>query len=365
MYSLHRQLTFVLLLVTLCGLLASVGCDFSEEGKAKEVPVSTNNNVVVGGAGSTFIAPLMERWAGTFGQSHPVQVNYQPVGSGAGIDYTKQGRLNFAATDSPLSDQQLKDMPSLIQVPATAGPVCIIYNLQNLAAPLRLSAKTLAGIYDGSIISWQDPAIVRDNPGAKLPRAAVIVVHRSDGSGTTDILTNYLSKVSPEWSSKSGHGLSVTWPVGVGAEGSKAVLDLVTQTPGTIGYLELSYAKDKGLPVASIQNRAGQYVAPSPAGTLAAMGAFSSALEQDVRTPIVDPPASAKDAYPISGISFFLVRNGQDSNEERAVKDFVAYAISGGQDLAEELSYAKLPATVQQQGQQLLAQLTADEHTHK
>jgi phosphate transport system substrate-binding protein len=230
------------------------------------------------------------------------------------MDYTKQGRFGFVATDAPLSDQQLKDMPPLIQAPATAGPVCIIYNLPNLTAPLRLSAKTLASIYDGSIISWQDSAIVRDNPGAKLPRAAVIVVHRSDGSGTTDILTKYLSEVSPEWSSRSGHGLSVTWPVGIGAEGSKGVLDLVMRAPGTVGYLELSYAKDKGLPVAFMQNRAGHYVAPSPA--VAAIKAFSSELEKDARTPIVDPPASAKDAYPISGLSFILIRKGPESNED-------------------------------------------------
>jgi phosphate transport system substrate-binding protein len=300
----------------------------------------------------------MDRWASSYAQAHPVHVNYRPIGSGGGIDEIKQGRLDFAASDAPLSDDQLKDMPPLVQVPATAGPVCIIYNLPNLNAPLRLSAKTLAGIYGGSIISWQDPAIAKDNPGVKLPKAAVIVVHRSDGSGTTNILTNYLSKVSQDWSWKSGHGLSVTWPIGLGADGSKGVLALVKQTPGTIGYLELSYAKENRVPVASIQNQAGQFVAPSPASTAAAISASSDALAKDVRTPIVDPPASAKDAYPISGLSFILIRKAPDSDDQRSVRDFIAYAISTGQASAEELSYAKLPTSVQQQGQQLLSQLS-------
>lgn len=198
-----------------------------------------------------------------------------------------------------------------------------------------------------------------------MPRAAVIVIHRSDGSGTTDILTNYLIKVSQDWSRKSGHGLSVNWPVGIGADGSKGVLALVKESPGTIGYLELSYAKEKGVPVASVQNLAGQYVVPSPSSAAAAISAFGSELEKDIRTPIVDPPASARDAYPISGISFMLIRKDQLSDDQRAVRDFVAYAISSGQDIAEELSYAKLPPSVQQQGQQLLGQLTTTQQAHK
>ena len=219
----------------------------------------------------------------------------------------KQGYLSFGASDAPLSDDQAKEMPSVIQIPASAGPVCIVYNLPNLSAPLKLSAKSLSDIYLGNIISWQDPAIARDNPGVALPRAAVIVVHRSDGSGTTNIFTSYLSKVSHDWSWKSGQGLSVTWPIGLGAEGSKGVLAIVKQTPGTIGYMELNYAKQSGVPVASIQNQAGHFVQPSPASAAAAITAFSDALAKDVRTPIVDPPASAPDAYPISGLSFILI----------------------------------------------------------
>ena len=357
----HRSLAFSLFVAAALALAVTPGCDFSEEGKTKETPVATSNTRTIGAAGSTFIAPLMVRWSSTYEQTHPVHVNYRPIGSGAGIEEMKKGFLEFGASDAPLSDAQVKEIAPMVQVPASAGPVCIIYNLPGLSAPLRLSAKTLAGIYLGNIISWQDPAIVRDNPGAKLPHAAVIVVHRSDGSGTTSIFTNYLSSVDKSWSSTPGSGLSVKWPVGIGADGSKSVMDIVKQAPGAIGYLELSYAKQNGLPTASIQNQAGEFVAASPASTAAAISAFSDALASDVRTPIVNPPASAKDAYPISGLTFILVRkDGHDAQDRQAVRDFIAYAISAGQDSAEEMSYAKLPDSVQKQGQQLLSQLTAD-----
>ena len=213
----------------------------------------------------------------------------------------------------------------------------------------------------GNIISWQDPAIERENPGVKLPRAALIVVHRSDGSGTTSIFSSYLAKVSPEWSRRAGQGLTVNWPVGIGAEGSKGVLEFVKQNPATIGYAELNYAKEKGLPVASIQNRAGSFVVPSPASATAAIEAFGESLANDARTPIVDPPASAKDAYPISGLTFLLAsKDGSDAEQRRALKDFFQYTITTGQESAESLSYAKLPKSLQQEDLSLLAGLTAD-----
>jgi phosphate transport system substrate-binding protein len=304
----------------------------------------------------------MDKWVGAYRQAHPsVQINYRPIGSGAGVEELKQGYLSFGASDAPLTDDQAKEMPPLIQVPVSAGPVCIIYNLPNLKAPLRLSAKSLSDIYLGNIISWQDPAIARDNPGVALPRAAVIAVHRSDGSGTTNIFTSYLTKVSHDWSRKAGQGLSVAWPMGLGAEGSKGVLAIVKQTPGTIGYTELTYATQNGLPVASIQNLAGHFVPPSPSSAAAAIAAFGDALSKDLRAPIVDPPASASDAYPISGLTFILIpKDRPDPGQQSAIKDFVTFAISTGQDSAEQLSYAKLPDSVQQQGQMLLSQLTAN-----
>jgi phosphate ABC transporter, phosphate-binding protein len=269
--------------------------------------------------------------------------------------------LGLAASDAPLSDEQIHQMYPVVQVPVTAGAVGAIYNVAGVSAPLRLSGATLAGIFLGNIISWQDPAIERENPGVKLPHAAIIVVHRSDGSGTTSILSGYLAKVSSEWAHRAGQGLAVTWPVGIGAEGSKGVLDFVKQYPGTIGYAELNNAKEKGLAIASVQNRAGSFVVPSPASATAAIEAFSEALEKDPRTPIVDPPASATDAYPISGLTFLVVpQDASDAEQRRALRDFIQYAITTGQDSAESLSYAKLPKSLQQQDLTLLAGLTAD-----
>ena len=238
-------------------------------------------------------------------------VDYSPIGSGAGLTQLKEKRLTFAATDAPLTDGELKDFPPLVQVPVTAGPLCVAYNLEGLAAPLKLTGSTLAAIYAGQIKDWQDPTIARENPGLTLPRTAITVVHRQDGSGTTAIFTNYLSAVSQTWSSTAGHGLTVPWPVGLGENGSSAVLNTVRKTPGAIGYFELSYAKEAKLPVASIQNKAGEFVAPTPDGAALAIAAFDDELIKDPRTPIVDPPKTAKGAYPITGLSFILIPRGK------------------------------------------------------
>ncbi len=349
MYRQRQLFAVCVATVTILGLLLTLGCSSKSDSEEVFTPSPDAPTAAMGAAGSTFIAPLMGKWVGVYQQTHPkVLINYRPIGSGAGIEEMKQGFLSFGASDAPLTDDQAKQMTPVVQVPASAGPVCIVYNLPNLSVPLRLSAKTLSGIYLGNIISWQDPAIAKDNPGVKLPRAAVIVVHRSDGSGTTNIFTSYLAKVSHDWSWKSGHGLSVSWPTGLGAEGSSGVLAIMKQTSGTIGYLELNYAKESGMPVASIENQGGHFVQPSPASTAAAISAFSDALAKDVRTPIVDPPASATDAYPISGLTFILIpKDRPDAAQQEAVKEFVAFVISTGQNSAEELSYAKLPDAVQ------------------
>jgi phosphate transport system substrate-binding protein len=336
-----------------------VGCNYSEDGKPEEYKPPTTDTFLFSASGSTFIAPLVNQWSSDYEKTHKVHVNYHPVGSGGGIDNLKQGLGAFAASDAPLSGSQLQGLPPIVQFPVTAGHVCVIYNLPGLKSPLRLSGKTVAGIFAGDIISWQDSAIASENPGVKLPHAAIIVVHRSDGSGTTSIFTTYLSKVSPEWSNKFGSGLSVNWPAGIGGNGSSTILSTVKDTPGTIGYLELSYAKQAGVPVASIQNKAGEYIVPSPASAYVAVTAATDALSKDVRTPIVDPPATAKEAYPITGLSFILIpKDSHRDGEQAALKGFVAYSLSTGQDVAEGLFYAKLPTSVEQQGEALLSQLT-------
>jgi len=302
----------------------------------------------------------MTRWISVFQSAHPgVQINYQSIGSGGGISQLKGGLLDFAASDAALDDDQLKQMPEVVQVPQSAGPVCITYNLPQLKEPLRLSPETLADIFLGEIKNWQDPRLKKDNPGVELPNQDIVTAHRAEGSGTTNIFTTYLAKVSPAWDKKVGKGISLNWPIGLGGKGNEGVTGIVKQTPGGIGYVELIYATQNNLPVALVRNRAGQYVKPSPASTSAAIDAFSQELASDVRNPIVDPPASAKDAYPIAGLTFLIIpihpktpANGQ------VVQEFVNYIITQGQDEAEKLLYARLPAPLQNQGQKLLARLS-------
>jgi phosphate transport system substrate-binding protein len=317
------------------------------------------------GAGSSFIYPIMSRWIADFSKSRPgVQINHQSIGSGGGIRQLKEGTVDFAASDMALDDQALETMPPLVQIPESAGPVCITYNLPELKEPLRLSGTTLAKIFLGEIKTWQDPAIKKDNPGVSLSHDGVIISHRADGSGTTNIFTTYLAKVSPEWAQKVGKGLSVNWPVGLGGKGSEGVTGLVKQKQGTIGYVELSYATQNHLPVASIQNRAGNWVQPSPAGTTAAIEAFYTELQKDVRTPIVDPPASAPDAYPISGLTFLLVpKQPKAAARGQVVKDFVQFVITQGQNSAETLQYARLPQSLAEQNQRLLASVQGGQQT--
>jgi len=321
-----------------------------------------NNQVI--GAGSTFINPIMTHWIADFQSSHPgVQINYQSIGSGGGIQQLKQGLVDFGASDAALDDQQLKEMPALVQIPESAGPVCITYNLPELKEPLKLSAATLVGIYLGQTKSWQDPAVTKDNSGISLPKHAVAVTHRSDGSGTTNIFTTYLAKVSPDWEKKAGKGISVSWPVGIGGKGSEGVTGLVKQTPGAIGYVELSYAKENNLPVALIRNQAGNWVEPSASSTTAAIEAQQADLAKDVRTPIVDPPSS-KDAYPIAGLTFLLVpKQGKNPQREQMVKDFVQFIITQGQNSAEGLQYAKLPQSLEEQDQKLLGEIGGGQQT--
>jgi phosphate transport system substrate-binding protein len=346
-----RHFALAFFMTALAGVSLTLACNSSKTQPAQAEPII--------GAGSTFINPIMTHWIADFHQNHAgVQINYQSIGSGGGIQQLKKGLVDFGASDAALTDDQLKDMPALVQIPESAGPVCITYNLPQLKEPLKLSPAALAGIYLGTIKTWQDPQVRKDNPGVKLPNTAVVVAHRSDGSGTTNIFTTYLSSVSPEWAKKVGKGLSVSWPAGVGGKGSEGVTGSVQQMPGAIGYVELSYATENKLPVAEIRNDAGEWIAPTASGATAAIDAFHEQLAQDVRTPVVNPPDSAKDAYPISGLTFLLVpKQGKTPQREEIVKDFVQYIITNGQAAAEGLQYAKLPESLVSQDDKLLGEL--------
>jgi phosphate transport system substrate-binding protein len=339
--------------IAAAALISTAGC---KSGNNRQ------ESVMLSGAGSTFVYPVMTRWIQDYSQQHSnVRVNYQSIGSGGGIQQVKMGTVDFGASDAALDDGQLKEMKPVIQIPESAGPVCITYNLPGLKEPLKLSPQALAAIFLGTIKSWQDPAITKDNPGAQMPKLPVIVAHRADGSGTTNIFTTYLSAVSSEWQSKVGKGNSVSWPVGIGGKGSEGVTGNIRNSPGAIGYVELTYAEQNHLPVAKIRNQAGEYIAPTAQAATAAINAFSSQLAQDPRSPIVNPPATAKDAYPIAGMTFLIIpRDGSDKVKRSALKSFVQYIITDGQTTAGSLNYAPLPDGVKQYDQQQLQEMTAN-----
>jgi phosphate transport system substrate-binding protein len=335
-----------------CGLL---GCLLA-------LPTLSAAQTQIIGAGSTFVYPIMTHWIQDFQQKNPgVQINYQSIGSGGGIQQLKKSLVDFGASDVALTDEQLKEMPALVQVPESSGPVCITYNLPNLSQPLQLSSEALADIFLGKITKWNDGAIAKTNPGVKLPDSAIFVTHRSDGSGTTGIFTAFLAAVSPEWKQKVGASISVRWPVGLGGKGSEGVTGIVKQNPGSIGYVELSYALENHLPVVKVGNQAGKFVAPSAESATAAIDAFRSELAKDVRTPIVNPPASAPDAYPISGLTFLLVpTHNSDAKKGEMTAKFIEYIVGPGQSFATELHYAKLPESITKLDRQLLAKVESD-----
>ncbi len=323
---------------------------------------NSSKNVQLSGAGSSFVYPIMTRWIANYHElNQDVRINYQSIGSGGGIEQVKKGTVDFGASDAALSDEKLKGMPPVLQIPESAGPVCITYNIPGLQQPLRLSGEALAQIYLGKITNWHDPAIAQDNPGVSLPSQQIAVAHRADGSGTTAIFTTYLAAVSPDWAKQVGAGTAVNWPLGLGGKGSEGVTGQVRQSPGAIGYVELTYAQQNKLPVAQIKNKAGNYVEGTAAGTTQAIEAFSAQLAKDPRIPIVDPPATAANAYPISGLTFLIVpKDGSNAVKRAALKKFILYLISDGQNAANSMGYAPLPDGVRQYNQQTLGQMQAE-----
>jgi phosphate transport system substrate-binding protein len=298
------------------------------------------------GAGATFPYPIYSKWFDVYKQKTGVEINYQSIGSGAGIQQVKAGTVDFGASDAALSDAALKDMPRrVLHFPTVAGAVVLAYNLPDLKSPLQLSPDVIVGIYLGRITMWNDKRIAAVNPGVRLPVAPILAVHRSDGSGTTNIYVNYLAAVSTEWKELVGVGTSVSWPSGVGGKGNDGVAGVVKQTPGAIGYVELAYAKHNQLTAALVRNKSGKFMEASLASTTAAVEGAAAALAKDVRTPIVN--SASPDAYPIAGLTFLLVyQDGKNAVQAKALADFIDWAIHDGQSYADDLDYAKLPASV-------------------
>lgn len=296
------------------------------------------------GAGSTFIYPLMAKWADVYGRQAGTQINYQSVGSGAGIQQLKNNTVDFGASDAPLTNAELGTMPGgVIQIPAASGAVAVTYN--GLPRGLRLSGPVLANIYLGQITRWNDAQIAGLNPGMRLPGRAITVVRRSDGSGTSYIFTNYLKSVSPSWARQVGAGKTVAWPVGIGGKGSDGVASNVQQISGSIGYVELNYAIQNRLPYASIRNRSGQFVSPTVASVTAAASASAGAIQRDVRALIVNAPGAG--SYPISGFTYLLIYKNQTNKAKgQTLKSFLNWAMGPGQSYARPLYYAPLPQSV-------------------
>ena len=298
------------------------------------------------GAGSTFDQPLFSKLFDTYNQQCKVQVNYQSVGSGAGIQQLTAKTVNFGASDAPLTDDQIKAAGGdILHIPITIGAVSVGYNLPGVKSGIKMTGDVLAKIYLHQITKWNDPALTALNPGTNLPDLDISVVHRSDGSGTSFIFTNYLAAVSPDWKSKVGAGLSVDWPTGAGGKGSEGVSGIVKQTPGGIGYFELAYSTLNNIATVSMQNQAGQFVAPSVQGSsLAAAGAANN-MPPDLRAVFVNAPG--QNVYPISGFSWVVINQAQTNAQTTAsLVHLLWWMIHTGQQSATALQYAPLPDPV-------------------
>ena len=312
------------------------------------------------GAGSTFVNPLMSKWSKEYHTLHPgIQVNYQSIGSGGGRQQFIAKTVAFGASDAPLTDEQLTQAGganAVVHIPVTQGSVVVAYNLPDVKSQLRFSPDTIAGIFLGSIKLWNDPKIAADNKGVSLPAKPVLVVHRSEGSGTTDIFTDYLSKVSAEWKSKVGRGSSVQWPVGIGGQGNEGVANQVRNTVGGVGYIELAYARQNKIAYGLVKNQAGNYVDPDPKNVTNAAASLPD-LPADLRFSITDQPGAQ--AYPIAGSTWVLLyKNQADAEQGKLVAAFINWAITDGQKYSTELDYAALPKSLVQKSEAALRTVT-------
>ena len=318
---------------------------------ALTVVVFAHAALSITGAGATFPYPIYSKW---FDEYHKikadVEINYQSVGSGAGIKQVTEGTVDFGASDGPMNDEQLKAFQDkhgfgILHFPTVLGAVVPTYNIPGVTAALNFTPDALSGIFLGKITKWNDPSIAGANKGVNLPNADIVVVHRSDGSGTTYCWTDYLSKVSEEWKNKVGKGTSVNWPVGLGGKGNEGVTGQVKNAPNSIGYVELIYAVSNKIPYGSVRNSSGSFIKADLASVSAAAAAVAKTMPDDFRVSITDPPG--KTAYPIATFTWLLIpEKFSDASKRDALKGFLTWMQADGQNYAEQLSYAKLPNEV-------------------
>jgi len=306
--------------------------------------------ILINAAGATFPYPMYSKWFDGYHKKFPkLAFNYQSIGSGGGIKQVTEGTVDFGASDGPMNDTQIKEFRDkhgfgILHFPTVMGADVPVYNIASVSTDLNFTPEALAGIFMGQITKWNDPELMKANPGVKLPAADIIVVHRSDGSGTTYIWTDYLSKVSKQWETKVGRGTSVNWPVGLGGKGNEGVAGQVQQTPNSIGYVELIYAVQNKMKTGKVKNLAGSWVQASLEGVTAA-AASSKEMPEDFRVSITNAPG--KDAYPISSFTWLLIPEKiADPVKKKAIKDFLAWMLADGQTMTSALAYAPLPKAV-------------------
>jgi len=353
MSACKRSLQFVVLSGILTSILFLLGCISGGGGK-------NSGPVQLQGAGATFPNPLYQKWLSEYGKLHPdVKIDYQSIGSGGGIKQIQAQTVDFGASDVPMKDEDLKAAPGeILHIPTVLGAVVITYNLEGVGQALHFSPDVIADIFLGKIKKWNDSRILADNAGAKLPAADITIVHRSDGSGTSGVFTDYLSKVSPEWKEKVGSGPSPSWPVGIGGKGNEGVSGQIKNTPNTIGYVELAYAIQNKLPVALVKNASGTFIEPTVDSVTAAAAASAANTPDDLRVSITN--AAGAQAYPISSYTYILIyKNQKDARKGKALVDFVWWGIHDGEGHAKDLQYAPLPADIVKRAEGKLNSITA------
>ncbi|MBZ5680964.1 MAG: phosphate ABC transporter substrate-binding protein PstS [Acidobacteriia bacterium] len=325
------------------------------------LPLTVFGQTTLNGAGATFPYPIYSKWFSEYHKLHPdIQINYQSIGSGGGIRQVTEGTVEFGASDMPMTDDQLKEAQTklktvVLNIPTVLGAVVPAYNIPGVTGEVKFTPAALAGLFLGTITNWNDKAIAAANPGVNFPNQEIIVVHRSDGSGTTFIWTDYLSKVSSEWKSQVGSGTSVKWPKGLGGKGNEGVAGSIRQLPGSIGYVELIYAVQNNIPYGSVKNAAGVFLRASLEGVTAA-AASAPKMPADFRVSITNAPG--KDTYPISSFTWLLIPvHSKDAAKGKILSDFLNWMVDSGQKLTSALTYAPLPDNVAQKVKETIKQV--------
>jgi phosphate transport system substrate-binding protein len=339
-----KRFVLVVAIAVCSAALSNCGPTTPSESKAGS---DAAGQVLINGAGATFPNPIYSKWFDEYHRKFPnIQINYQSIGSGGGIRQMLEGTVDFGASDQPMTEEQLKQAKTkILHFPTVLGADVAAYNIPGITQELNFTAEALAGIFLGTIKKWNDPQIAKHNSGVNLPDKEIVVVHRSDGSGTTFVWTDFLSKVSPEWKSKVGASTSVNWPVGLGGKGNEGVTGLVKQTPNSIGYVELVYAVQNKIPYGKIQNSAGNFVKADLMSVTAAAAGAAKEMPDDFRVSITN--ASGADAYPISSFTWLLIpAKIEDPAKEKILTEFLQWMLTDGQSMVEQLSYAKLPSEV-------------------